>query len=73
MKKELNKARIVSKISAPETLLALEVGVPSVIPASKITEGAVRVAASRLERKKKARFIVSTEGVVGGTKVIRLM
>lgn len=73
MNKDLNRAKLITKISTPETLLALKIGAPSLIPTAKISTGAIRTAASRLEKSRKARFFVTTDGLINETKVIRLM
>jgi len=65
-------AKIVTKISVPGTLMALQVGETVVIPSSKIKVGSIRAAASRLEKKKKARFFVTEQGLVNETQVTRL-
>lgn len=72
MNKLNNRVKVVTKISTSETLLTLQVGVPVTIPNRTITTGAIRTAASRLDKAKKARFLISTDGLVNETKVIRL-
>jgi hypothetical protein len=73
MNKSENKPRLVTKVSAIETLLTLEIGKPCVIPTRKLNTGTVRTAASRLDKAKKARFLVSTKGLINETEVTRLM
>lgn len=73
MNNSTNKVKLVTKISTSKTLLALQINKPVIIPNRTITIGALRTAASRLDKAGKARFLISTEGLINETKVIRLM
>lgn len=67
-----NTIKPVTKISIPATLLAIKVGETVLIPSRTIKAGSVRAAASRLERAKKAQFIITEQGFVNETQVTRL-
>lgn len=72
MNNQANAIKPVTKISIPATLLAIKVGKTVRIPSRTIKPGSIRAAASRLERAKKAWFIVTEQGFVGETQVTRL-
>jgi hypothetical protein len=72
MNNQLNNTKIVTKISVPDTLLAIGIGETVMIPSNKIKTGSIRVAATRLEKRKQARFFVTEEGLVNETQITRL-
>jgi hypothetical protein len=72
MNNQVNTSKLVTKISVPDTLLAIRVGETVMIPSKTIKPGSIRAAASRLERAKKARFYVTEQGFVNETQVTRL-
>lgn len=73
MDNKLKETGLVKKISVPGTLLSLPIGEPVLIPTAKIKTASIRTAKTRLEKARKARFVVSTDGLINETKVIRLM
>ncbi|MEA4949550.1 hypothetical protein SDC9_137424 [bioreactor metagenome] len=72
MNNQANAIKPVTKISIPATLLAIKVGETVRIPSRTIRAGSIRAAASRLEQAKRARFIVTEQGLVNETQVTRL-
>lgn len=72
MNNQANTIKPVTKISIPATLLAIRVGETVRISSKTIKAGSIRAAASRLERAKKAQFIVTEQGFVNETQVTRL-
>lgn len=72
MHNQVNTIKPVTKISIPATLLSIKVGETVMISSRTIKAGSVRAAASRLERAKKAHFIITEQGVVNEIQVTRL-
>ncbi|HBK31266.1 MAG TPA: hypothetical protein DDZ96_05700 [Porphyromonadaceae bacterium] len=72
MNNQVNIFKPVTKISVPDTLLAMEVGDTVIISTRTIKTGSIRAAASRLERANKALFLVTEQGLVNETQVTRL-
>lgn len=72
MNNQENGVKPVTKISIPATLLAIKVGETAIIPTKIIKASSIRSAAFRLEKAKKAQFIVTEQGFVNETKVTRL-
>ncbi len=72
MEIERNTTNYVEKISIPDTLMAIPVGETVIIPTSVIKTVSIRAAASRLEKKRMARFFVTERGLVNETQVTRL-
>jgi len=50
----------------------MQVGETVVIPTRLVQSGTLRVVASRLQKRREGRFIVTTEGLVNKTQVTRL-
>ncbi len=73
MDNKLKETGLVKKISVPGTLLSLPIGEPVLIPTAKIKTASIRTAKTRLEKAHKARFTVTTDGLINETRVIRLM
>ena len=73
MDNKLKETELVKKISVPETLLSLPIGQPMLIPTDKIKTSSIRTAKTRLEKARKARFEVTTDGLINETRVIRLL
>jgi len=69
----LKETGLVKKISVPETLLSLPIGKPILIPTAQIKTSSIRTAKTRLEKARKARFEVTTNGLIDETRVIRLL
>lgn len=72
MNNQINPIRPVTKISVPATLLAIKIGETVIIPTRTIKTSSIRAAASRLERAKKAQFIVTEQGLINETQVTRI-
>lgn len=72
MNNQLNTLKSATKISIPAKLLAIKVGETVIISSRTIKASSIRAAASRLEQTKKARFIVTEQGLVDETQVTRL-
>lgn len=58
------KVKIISKPSASKTLMALEIGVPTLFMTEDFKTQVIRVAASELKTKKGYEFTVSEDGMV---------
>lgn len=72
MNKQVNTIKPVTKISIPDTLMAIKVGETVVISSKIIKASSLRAAASRLERANKAQFSITEQGFIDGTQVTRL-
>lgn len=73
MDNKLKETELIKKISIPETLLSLPIGKPMLIPTAKIKTASIRTAKTRLEKARKARFEVTTDGLINETRVTRLL
>lgn len=72
MNNVLNKPRLYKKISPKETLLNMAIGETVVISTKAIKTPTIRVAASRLEKAKKAKFYITEQGMINETQITRL-
>ncbi|SFK25840.1 hypothetical protein SAMN05216357_10138 [Porphyromonadaceae bacterium KH3CP3RA] len=72
MNNQVNTIKPVTKISIPATLLAIKAGETVMISSKIIKTSSLRAAVSRLERAKKAQFIVTEQGFVDEVQVTRL-
>ncbi|MDD3968857.1 MAG: hypothetical protein PHT18_08715 [Proteiniphilum sp.] len=72
MNNQINTIKPVTKISIPATLLTIKVGETVLISSRTMKAGSVRAAASRLERAKKAQFMITEQRFVNETQVTRL-
>ncbi len=72
MNNQINTIKLVTKISIPATLLAIKVGETVMISSKIMKSSSIRAAASRLERAKKAQFIITEQGFVNEVRVTRL-
>jgi len=72
MDNQTNNVEFVKKISVPDTLLSIEVGKTVRIPTNIIKTSAIRTAAVRLQKKRKAKFFVTEQGLINETQVTRL-
>ncbi len=72
MEKKKRRPALVRKISITDTLLSLNVGEEIEIDTKDIKTANLRNTASRLEKRGKARFMVSEQGLVNKTRVTRM-
>lgn len=73
MTKGSSKKAQVEKIVSPRlTLLAIKVGTTVRIPTALIPTPTIRVSATRLDKKKEARFAITTAGLINETEVTRI-
>ena len=68
----MEEPKYIRDISPKKTLLTMQVGETVVIPTRLVQSGTLRVVASRLQKRREGRFIVTTEGLVNKTQVTRL-
>lgn len=72
MKKSSYTPNFAIDISPKKTLLNMRVGETIIIPTKDIKSPTVRMAASRIEKRKEGKFFVTEQGMVNETRVTRL-
>jgi len=72
MKKSSYKPNFAIAISPKKTLLNMKIGETIIIPTKDIKSPTVRMAASRIEKRKEGKFFVTEQGMVNETRVTRL-
>lgn len=68
----VKRAQIQKRNSPRLTLLAMNVGETVKIPTKHIQTPAIRTAATRMEQKREARFVITTAGLTNETQVTRI-
>ena len=72
MEKCSYKPNFARDISPKKTLLNMKVGETIIIPTKDIKSPAVRMAASRIEKRREGKFFVTEQGMINETRVTRL-